>query len=446
MLPRIRVSDNGHFLVTETGAPFFWLGDTAWELFHRCTREEVIAYFANRQAKGFTLIQAVVLAEFEGLTTPNAYGVLPLHENDPTRPRETYFAFVDTVIHLAAQHQLYVGLLPTWGDKVNRAWGAGPVIFNPDNAFTYGQMLGQRYREQSNIIWILGGDRLPVTDEADYRPIWRAMAAGIDAGTRGQALMAYHPPGGLDKGTSRFLHDEDWLDINMLQSGHGSGHDVPVWEQIAADYARVPTRPVLDAEPNYEDHPVNPWPAWNPANGYFRDYDVRKQCYRSVFAGGCGVTYGHHAVWQFYDPAKREPVNHADRSWQEALDRPGAAQVGFLRRLMESRPYFSRVPDQALLASDPGAGAQHVAATRDADGRYAFVYIPNASQSVEVRMDMLAGEQARAWWFDPRTGTARELGMVDTSGTHTFTTPAEGPDWVLVLDDSAQGFDAPGAA
>ncbi len=29
---RIKVSENGRYLVTEHGDPFFWMGDTAWEL------------------------------------------------------------------------------------------------------------------------------------------------------------------------------------------------------------------------------------------------------------------------------------------------------------------------------------------------------------------------------------------------------------------------------
>jgi uncharacterized protein DUF4038 len=37
-LPRLKVSDNKRFLVQEDGKPFFYLGDTAWELFHRLTR------------------------------------------------------------------------------------------------------------------------------------------------------------------------------------------------------------------------------------------------------------------------------------------------------------------------------------------------------------------------------------------------------------------------
>ena len=47
-LPRLKVADNHHFLVTANGQPFFWLGDTAWELFHRLTREEAVQYFVLR--------------------------------------------------------------------------------------------------------------------------------------------------------------------------------------------------------------------------------------------------------------------------------------------------------------------------------------------------------------------------------------------------------------
>ena len=139
--------------------------------------------------------------------------------------------------------------------------------------------------------------------------------------------------------SSVFLHNEPWLSINGMQSGHGSGHDLPVWEWIARDYAKIPAKPTLDLEPNYEDHPFNPWPRWDPATGYFRDLDVRKQVYRSVFAGGCGVTYGHHAVWGFV--GGRNPViNHADRDWIDALQRPAGREMVFLRDLLESRPFL----------------------------------------------------------------------------------------------------------
>jgi hypothetical protein len=62
--------------VTADGRPFFWLGDTAWELFHRLNREEATRYLEDRASKGFTVIQAVALAELDGLNTPNAYCAL----------------------------------------------------------------------------------------------------------------------------------------------------------------------------------------------------------------------------------------------------------------------------------------------------------------------------------------------------------------------------------
>ena len=109
-LPRLRVSDNGRFLITAQGAPFFWLGDTAWELFHRLGREDAERYLDNRAAKGFTVVQAVALAELSGHTVPNAYGHLPLVDLDPARPavqdgpNNDYWDHVDFIVDRAESH------------------------------------------------------------------------------------------------------------------------------------------------------------------------------------------------------------------------------------------------------------------------------------------------------------------------------------------------------
>src|SRR5262245_2103933 len=106
-MPRLKVSDNKHFLVTEHGKPFFWLGDTAWELFHRLNREEAGRYLENRARKGFTVIQAVALAELDGLNDPNPYGHRPLLNNDPAKPdvrdgaNNDYWDHVDYVVDKA---------------------------------------------------------------------------------------------------------------------------------------------------------------------------------------------------------------------------------------------------------------------------------------------------------------------------------------------------------
>jgi hypothetical protein len=340
-LPRIEVHPDGHLLQTEDGRPFFWLADTAWELIHHTTREEASYYLRTRSSQGFTVIQTVVLSEFQGVTEPSALGLRPLLENDPRKPNPAYFDRVVEIVDEAASRNLYVAIVPTWGDKLTAPWGDGPRLFRNDNladARSFGQYLAGRLKDRNNVLWILGGDRPPriagmnneylrkMAEAAgfnatqDWTPIWRELAAGLGEGLGRAAVILYHPQGGPES-SSVFLHNEPWLSVNGMQSGHGGGHDVPVWEWIARDYNLKPAKPTLDLEPNYEDHPYNPWPTWNPATGYFRDHDVRKQVYRSVFAGGCGVTYGHHAVWGFVGP--RNPViNHADRDWIDALQRP----------------------------------------------------------------------------------------------------------------------------
>ncbi|MBI5667892.1 MAG: glycoside hydrolase family 140 protein [Chloroflexi bacterium] len=441
MLERIRVSENRRFLVTDSGESFFWLGDTAWELFHRCSLEDAELYLDNRQERGFNVVQAVALAELDGLNTPNVYGELPLHDNDPTTPNEAYFRHMDALIQMAAERDIYVGLLPTWGDKVNLMWGRGPAIFNAENARAYGHWLANRYRDQPNILWINGGDRPEQANGVDYAPVWRALAAGIRDGLGSDALITYHPNGG--RGSSMSFHNDDWLDVNMWQSGHLEP-DLPNWEYITQDYHRTPTKPVLDGEPNYEDHPINPFTRqWLPEYGYFRDYDVRRQAYRAVFAGACGHTYGHHAVWQFYTP-ERTPINIPDRSWQDAITRPGAAQMMHLKNLMLSRPYLTRVPAQEALLSDAGDRASHRRVTRDADGSYLMAYLPQAGQTVTLRTALLSGETLQVWWYDPRTGEADDAGTFLRTETQTFTSPDSGPDWVLVLDDAARDFNVPG--
>jgi hypothetical protein len=435
-LPRLRVSDNQRFLVTSDNKPFFYLADTAWELFHRLDRTQAVEYLTLRAAQGYTAIQAVALAELDGVRTPNAYGKLPLVDGDPTRPaKDGYWEHVDYIVDQANARGLYIALLPTWGSWVN-ADRNGHSYLTPRNAQPYGEFLGKRYGRKG-IVWILGGDRTPTGFEAT----WRALARGIAIGVSGRedysaVLMSFHPRGAETSSTA--FHDDPWLDFNMHQTGHGLADKTLAWARIASDYARTPVKPVLDGEPLYEDHPL----AFRSRdNGYSLDAHVRQRAYWDTFSGACGHTYGNHSVWQMYAPG-RKPVNGPLLYWYEAIHRPGAAQMRHVRALLESRPYLSRVPDQSLV-ENALEGADRVVATRG-EG-YAFVYSPQG-RKFTVRLDGVGAKELKAWWYNPRTGTAEEAGTFPGAGTKEFTCPAEGfgADWVLVLDDAARRFPAPG--
>ena len=246
---KLQVTKNGHYLQFTDSTPFFWLGDTGWELFHRLNCDEIKQYLDNRSKKGFTVIQAVALAEMDGLRIPNQYGEIPFLNNDPNHPNDKYFVMIDSVIHMARERNLFIGFLPTWGDKVTQLWGVGPVVFDSINAYIYGKWLGNRYKNEPNLIWILGGDRPAIKDSNDWRPIWRAMAQGIIEGTSNNCIITYHPWGG-ENSTSQWIHNETWLNINMFQSGHGGGRDVACWKLVKRDFNYFPVKPTLDGEPN----------------------------------------------------------------------------------------------------------------------------------------------------------------------------------------------------
>jgi hypothetical protein len=427
-LARLTIEQSRRYLAKEDGTPFFWLGDTAWELFHKLSREEAELYLRNRASLGFTVIQAVALAEFDGLTTDNPYGRRPLRLNaagipDPTQPDTgggyDYWQHVDFIVDAAASLGLYVALLPTWGDKINRLWGKGPVVFNETNAREYGQWLGTRYKDADNLVWVLGGDRPLHT--ARHMLTIRAMAEGLRAGDGDGHLMTFHPTGSLS--SSLHVHEEAWLDFNMIQSGHGAS-DRANYELVAKDYALEPVKPTLDGEPCYEDLPIG----FKPDNGYFDAADVRKAAYWALFSGACGHTYGHHSIWSM----TTEPTDYFIMDWKTALHRPGAAQMRHVRALMESRPFFERVPAPELLAANY-EGANTQAATRGR--RYAMFYSPNGLP-IRAVLGLLEGASVSVSWYDPRVGQWLDAGLHDNSGEAAFIPPSSGrnEDWVLVLD------------
>ena len=420
------ISANHRYLLKD-GKPFYWLGDTGWELFQRLTKEEADEYLKRRSEQGFTVIQAVVLAELDGLHTPNAYGDTPLMDDDPARPNEAYFKQVDYVIDKAKEYNINIALLPTWADKIYKdRWGKGPEIFNVANAKIYGKWIGNRYKAKTNIIWILGGDRNP-RNKSDVA-IWNAMGDGIMEATNGKAIISFHPQP-CDSGSATWFHNEAWLSFNMFQNGHC--RDNNVYDKIQLAYNLKQTKPVIDGESLYEDHPV----CFNVKDlGTSSAYDVRKYAYLDVFAGAFGNTYGCHDIWQFYSK-KYEAVNEPHIFWQEAMNLPGANQMQYVRRLIESHPMLERVPDQSLILENNYVPSERIQATRGSD--YAFIYT-SEGKSFTVILSKIKGNILQAYWYNPRDGKTTNTVNISNKGTKEFIPPSSGygQDWILILDAS----------
>lgn len=422
---KLRVSANGRYLQHKDGTPFFYLADTAWELFHRLNESEVEKYLENRRAKGFTVIQAVLLAELDGLRTPNAHGDLPLKDNYMVEPNESYFRWVDKVIRMAEAKGLYIALLPTWGDKVDKQQGVGPEVFKPVNAGWYGFWLGKRYKSFKNIIWINGGDCWG--GDGNY-PIWDALGKSLRKADKNH-LITFHPLS--EHSSSEWFHNIEWLDFNMMQTGHCQ-RTYEIYERmLLKDYNRMLVKPVLDGEPRYENQPVCGLP---DSLGWFDDADVRQSMYWSLFSGAAGYTYGCHDVWQMVT-SERKPEGKARGNWVTSMDLPGAFDMIHARRLMERYDWESREPAQDIIVSENEMYDKKIVALRG--DKFAFVYFPNGeTATLDLRKVGGLGEVSLSW-MNPRTGEISFWGKKERLANQTVTPPSSGRgnDWVLIVEN-----------
>lgn len=446
---RLIISENGRFLQYEDGKPFFWQGDTAWLLFNKLTRSEAQTYLENRRQKGFNVVQVMVL---HGLPQINVYGDSALVDSDPARPLTTpgsdpkvesqydYWDHVDFIVDQAADRGIYLAMVPAWGSIIK----SGQL--NIDNVRAYAQWLAQRYRNRPNIIWLTGGD----VRGDNHTEVWKALGETLRA-TDPNHLISFHPFGRTQSST--WFHNEPWLDFNMFQSGHRRydqlrpTDDAATWKgednykYVLEDYAKSPPKPTIDGEPSYENIPQG---LHDPNEPYWQDSDVRRYAYWPVFAGAFGHTYGDNAVMQMHKPDSGKGAYGPRNYWYQAIDDPGAGQMQYLKVLILSRPFFERVFDPSLIAGDDGTKYDYVIATRGAS--YAFIYT-YAGRAFDVSMSKISGEKVKAWWYNPRDGSAELLGDFENKGVRTFDPPGQkndGNDWVLVLDDASKSYPKPG--
>lgn len=479
-LPRLAVSSDGRYLVNaDDGSDFFWLADTAWGMVN-LTPDEVEEYLRDRASKGFNVIQGPILIRKSvdsSAFSPDYAGDLPLLDTaNGILLNERYLQRVDDIVERARANGLYIVLAVVWGGDVGQVFS----VDDPGSARAVGNQLGLRYKDKSNVIWIVCGEYQKIAKKSGNRkrpsPTFRqlalinALAEGIESGHGGANLMTIHPDG--SRSSSEYFHDTGWLDFNMIQTFSINPSTASL---IQADWERNPAKPVVNAEPAYEDRNSNynndPVTAWK----------VRYEAYQSVFQGAMGHTYGHWEVWQ------------PSSGWRNALDSEGARSMGHLRDLMESRPATGRAPYQLMVEHRGSLAYRFKKSLRDfmasigfaapresrnmsgvnpgdynlmrtiramsgANGDYAFIYFPRSDLPANVNISAINGQSINAWWYNPRDGgtytnqgerqnMAQPFATFSRSmTTKLFDPPGDGheQDWVLVLDDASANYTPPG--
>lgn len=433
---RLKVSQCGRFLQYADGRPFFWLGDTGWLMPERLNRDEAAYYLDRLAAAGYNVVQVQVV---NGIPAFNAYGQMSMPDgfnfDGIDRPGVYgYWDHMDYIIDQAGRRGIFVGMVCIWGSMVKSG------RMNVEQAKAYGSFLANRYKDRKNIVWIMGGDI-----QGDIHPeVWDALATTIKSIDHNH-LMTYHPRGRYT--SARWFNGRSWLDFNMFQSGHRrygqrmGNKEYPIpdnteednWMYVDSAWKYKPIKPVLDGEPSYEDIPQGLHdgnePRWQAA-------DVRRYAYWSVFAGSCGHTYGHNSIMQFVRPgiAGAYFADGESKPWYKALDDPGFNQMRYLKQLMLTMPYFSRVPDQSIVL-DNGSRYDRLAATRG-DG-YLMVY-NYTGRDMRIDLGKTGASNNRVWWMDAATGQLTCLGEYG-GDVRTFRYHGSG-DGVLIAIDASKDY------
>ncbi len=424
MRDRLRVSESGRYFL-EGEKPFFWLGDTAWLLFHRLNREEAYLYLRNRKELGYNVIQAVLVNSADGEPVMGN-AVKDVHSQE-------YWKFCDQVIQMAEEMGLYMALLPAWGSLVKKG------ILHEGNVEEYAHFLGKRYQQAPNLIWLLGGD----VRGSEGLEVFRKEARVLKS-YNPERLVGFHPFGRTS--SSQWFAGEDWLDFHMFQSGHRRYDQAQLgewddnlakeefygednWKYVKRDRA-LEKKPVVDGEPSYEGIPQG---LHNPRNGYWEEADARRYAYWSVFGGAAGHTYGNNAVIQFYDGKSGPGAYGVRETWQEALHYPGGGQMQYLKALMETVDFTKGRPADELLLFGQKERYHRIAVFAGEEYIFCYDYMGD-----EFLLDLRAYQDKamEIWWMNPQSGACSYAGEV-TGQAKWLASPlrrkGESNDWVLVM-------------
>lgn len=416
----LQVSANGRHLTWRDGTPFYYVADTPWQLLASLDLPQAKEYIDIRAAQGFTVLQLVATPwsfddaaahwDFEGekgQARTNAYGEPPFFSaagdapktNDDVRfdrPNDAYWRHVDAVLDYLAANDMAAYFIPLWASNFSRHFPA-------DAHYAIGKTLGLRYRTQSNLIWVLGGDEARVS-VAKYR---RLLAGLRDADVT--QLVTMHPRSG--RSSSDHLSHE--LDFHSVQD---RGDVAGMVRRIRADYRRTPAKPTFLAETWYEHDKVGGVfgihkPGNTPA--------FRAHYWAARLHGGFGEGYGGWTIW----------LNLS--RWRKDIRRAGATAIAtHMRDILVGVDWHNLVPDDERLAIVRD-DTVHVARSDTSKSAVAYFESPTPTTLNAAWFD---GEVLLEW-YDPASGTRTNSRTVATSSA--LRPPLEG-DNVLVATRLSQ--------
>lgn len=427
-----KVSADGHYLTYGNGDPFFYLGDTAWEMTWKSNKEEVQKYISDRKKKRFSVLQIVTMSHMvlQKFGVMNRYGETYFLNQDYSFLNPRYFDYLDYIVQTANDSGMTVALVPLWAGMMELHFDPRFQRFSltKEQSFLVARYIGARYAG-SNIMWIVAGDN--VYDTQEKRDFWSDFADTLRNASGNRFLTTTHPAGYR---ASFQYYDQytKWLDFNMYQSSHVAGGDF-TWEAGSEGYKKLPPKPVLNGESCYEDIYNNLWAPGdtNHVNTFrIRPQDVRQATFESILSGALiGMTYGANGIFQWSTPdipSGFDPRVSVDTAWTF----PASAQMTNIRNMMEKYHWYSFVPRIDLLISSFSSDYIPVALNSDV----LMAFMPMNTTSANINLIVLDSNTVQYFWVNPATGDSTKISTITNANllaNYSFT-PPDTNDWVLI--------------
>jgi hypothetical protein len=431
----IRVAADCRHFVHADGTPFFWLGDTWW--MGLCERlkwpDEFRVLATDRRTKGFTVIQIVA-----GLY-PDMPAFDPRGKNESGYPwddeyhsiRPEYFDRAD----LRLNELVDQGFVPC----IVMAWGYHLPWLGPEKMKRHVRYVIARYGALP-VVWCMAGEvNLPYYLEKGFprggekqTKEWEGVIEYARTINGLGRLITVHPTG-IEPLSGRLLfRNQNLLDFDMLQTGHGLREVLqPTIRALRASYATEPVKPVVNGEVCYEAL-LGKIPAEIP----------RLMFWTNMLSGAAGHTYGANGIWQLNrrdQPYGKSPHGgtYGPIPWDEAMKLPGSHQLGLAKKLFEQYAWhrFEPHPEWASWCSVAKTDDQfQVPYTAGIPGEVRITYVPSPRPITVHGLESTRSYAAS--YFDPVSGQRIGAGLVniDLSGHWSVAPPASATgDWVLIL-------------
>jgi hypothetical protein len=412
--------------VDQNNVPFLINQASSWSLIQSLSNADAADYLDALKQRGFNAVMVSIISNDARMagSPPNWQGVPPFNTQwDYSTYNDAYFAHADHVLNLAKDRGMLVTLVPSYlGYPTDASQGWWDEIQSANNSvaksLAYGRYLGQRYKNFPNLLWIAGGDNTPPAG-SELEKRLKAVIDGIRENDShlwtGHWDSVAHGNGVLSTENPTFA---SYMNVNGY---YAFNYDLTYQRDLEA-YNQVPAMMLYHLDQSYETEPGG-----TPEN-------IRRKAYEAVLMGAAGSSFNAGPNWWGF------------ANWRGNMDSPGSKQTTIWYRAFISRPWQDLIPDQNHLAVTSGLGTwgsiDYVAAARSSSGSTIMAFLPT-SRTVTVDLRQISGTQAKCWWYNPSNGQSTSIGSFGTTGSRAFTPPGSG-DWLLVIDDAAQNFPAPG--